>query len=97
MRRARLTLDIDPELHAQIKLVRQEGTPMRDYAVDAIEQRLAEEPAQYLRPGVIRCWLNFGTTMTMRSTTSFSRGDIVLVPFQFSDKPIFKNRPCHQW
>ena len=26
--------------------------------------------------------------------TSFERGDLVLVPFQFTDKPIAKNRPA---
>ena len=29
-----------------------------------------------------------------RPTTTYSRGDIVLVPFAFSDRPAFKNRPA---
>ncbi len=32
--------------------------------------------------------------MTTPSTTTFSRGDVVIVPFQFSDRPVFKNRPA---
>ncbi|MDO8615180.1 MAG: type II toxin-antitoxin system PemK/MazF family toxin [Dehalococcoidia bacterium] len=32
--------------------------------------------------------------MMTPSTTIFSRGDIVLVPFQFTDKPIAKVRPA---
>jgi len=32
--------------------------------------------------------------MTTPSTTIFSRGDIVLLPFQFTDKPVAKNRPA---
>ena len=32
--------------------------------------------------------------MTTQSTTTFSRGAIVLVPFQFTDQPVFKNRPA---
>ena len=32
--------------------------------------------------------------MRTRSTTTCSRGDIVLVPFEFSDRPIAKRRPA---
>ena len=32
--------------------------------------------------------------MTTPFTTTYSRGDIVLVPFQFSDRPVFKRRPA---
>src|SRR5437867_2452486 len=32
--------------------------------------------------------------MTTPPTTTYSRGEIVLVPFQFTDRPIFKNRPA---
>ncbi len=32
--------------------------------------------------------------MTTPSTTTYSRGDIVLVAFQFTDRPVFKNRPA---
>jgi mRNA-degrading endonuclease toxin of MazEF toxin-antitoxin module len=30
--------------------------------------------------------------MTTQSTTTFSRGEVVLVPFQFTDRPVAKNR-----
>jgi mRNA interferase MazF len=29
-----------------------------------------------------------------RSTTTYSRGDVVFVPFQFTDRPVAKNRPA---
>ena len=29
-----------------------------------------------------------------RFTTSYSRGDVVFVPFQFTDRPVAKNRPA---
>jgi mRNA interferase MazF len=32
--------------------------------------------------------------MTTRSTTTCSRGDIILVPFQFTDQPVAKRRPA---
>ena len=32
--------------------------------------------------------------MTTRSTTTCSRGDVVLVPFEFSDRPVAKRRPA---
>jgi mRNA interferase MazF len=32
--------------------------------------------------------------MTTRSTTQCSRGDIILVPFQFTDQPVAKRRPA---
>ena len=47
--RARLTIDLAPDLHARLKIVSvRKRTTMRDYCVKAIEQRLAEEPAEYL-------------------------------------------------
>jgi mRNA interferase MazF len=30
----------------------------------------------------------------MRSTTTYSRGEIILVPFAFSERLVFKNRPA---
>ncbi len=30
----------------------------------------------------------------MRPTTTYDRGDLVLVPFQFTDRPVAKNRPA---
>ena len=32
--------------------------------------------------------------MTTPPTTTYNRGDVVLVPFQFSDRPVFKRRPA---
>lgn len=29
-----------------------------------------------------------------RPTTTYNRGDVVFVPFQFTDKPVTKNRPA---
>ncbi len=46
---ARLTIDMAPELHARLKTVAvKRRTTMRDYCVAAIQQRLAEEPTEYL-------------------------------------------------
>ena len=30
----------------------------------------------------------------MQSTTTYSAGDVVFVPFQFTDRPVAKNRPA---
>ena len=47
--RARLTLDLDRELHARLKLIAvRKRKSMRDYCVEAIERRIAEEPTEYL-------------------------------------------------
>lgn len=46
---ARLTIDLPEQLHAKLKIVAaKRGTSMREYTVDAIQHRLAEEPAEYL-------------------------------------------------
>jgi predicted DNA-binding protein len=47
--RARLTIDLEPALHKRLKVVTaRRGITMRRYCVEAIERRLAEEPAEYL-------------------------------------------------
>ncbi len=47
--RARLTIDLEPPLHAQLKIMSaKKGTSMRDYCVKALQRQLAEEPAEYL-------------------------------------------------
>jgi len=47
--RARLTIDLEPALHERLKVVTaRRGMTMRRYCVEAIERRLAEEPAEYL-------------------------------------------------
>ena len=47
--RARLTIDLQPKLHAHLKVVAaKKGTSMREYCTNAIERQLAEEPAEYL-------------------------------------------------
>jgi mRNA interferase MazF len=38
--------------------------------------------------------LRFGTTQTMPSTTTYSFGDVVLVPFPFTDQTATKKRPA---
>jgi predicted DNA-binding protein len=47
--KSRLTIDLASTLHARLKIIAaKRGTSMRDYTVEAIERRLAEEPAEYL-------------------------------------------------
>jgi predicted DNA-binding protein len=47
--RARLTIHLEPALHERLKVVTaRRGITMRRYCVEAIERRLAEEPAEYL-------------------------------------------------
>lgn len=47
--KSRLTIDLDSRLHSRLKVVAaKRGTTMRDYCVDAIQTRIAEEPAEYL-------------------------------------------------
>lgn len=47
--KARLTIDLERELHARLKIVAaRKGTTMREYCVQAVETKLAEEPAEYL-------------------------------------------------
>jgi len=60
---ARLTLDVDRELHARLKVVAaRRRMSLRRYSVEAIEQRLAEEPEMYLRaeeaPALASLWDN---------------------------------------
>ncbi len=44
--RARLTIDLEHDLHVRLKVIAaHKRTTMRDYCVEAIERRLAEEPA----------------------------------------------------
>ena len=47
--RARLTLDLDRELHGRLKVIAaRKRKSMRDYCVEAIQRRIAEEPGEYL-------------------------------------------------
>ena len=47
--KARLTLDLDPDLHKRLKvLAALEGTSMREYCVKAIESRIREKKGHYL-------------------------------------------------
>jgi hypothetical protein len=47
--RIRLTIDLDRALHDRLKTVSaRKRTTMREYCVQAVERRLAEEPAEYL-------------------------------------------------
>lgn len=47
--KARLTLDLPPELHTRLKVVSaRRGTTMREYCVDAIEHKLSDEAPEYI-------------------------------------------------
>jgi hypothetical protein len=47
--KARLTIDLDRALHDRLKIVSaRKRTTMREYCVQAVERRLAEEPEEYL-------------------------------------------------
>ncbi len=47
--KARLTIDLDPEMHRRLKMLAAlEGTSMREYCVKAIESRIREKKANYL-------------------------------------------------
>ena len=47
--RSRLTLDLEPSLHSAVKvLAARRGTTMRQYCVEALEQRIRDEGAEYL-------------------------------------------------
>ncbi|MDO8615179.1 MAG: hypothetical protein Q7T33_05520 [Dehalococcoidia bacterium] len=61
--KARLTIDLEPQLHSRLKVVAaKKRTSMREYTVEAIERRLAEEPAEYLtaeaEPVLAELWDN---------------------------------------
>lgn len=48
-RKARFTLDLDPQLHARLKLVAARNrTSMRSYSIEALELKLAGEPEEFL-------------------------------------------------
>ena len=48
-KKARLTIDLEPDVHARLKIVAaRRRTTMRRYTVQAIERQLSEEPAEYL-------------------------------------------------
>ena len=48
-KKARLTIDLEPDVHARLKIVAaRRRTTMRGYTVQAIERQLSEEPAEYL-------------------------------------------------
>jgi len=58
-----LTIDLEPQLHSKLKVVAaKKRTSMREYTVEAIERRLAEEPAEYLtaeaEPVLAELWDN---------------------------------------
>lgn len=47
--KARLTIDLDPRMHAQLKVVAaRKGTTMRSYTIRALEHGLENEPEEYL-------------------------------------------------
>ena len=47
--RVRLTIDLDRALHERLKVVAaRKRTSMREYCVEAVERRLAEEPTECL-------------------------------------------------
>ena len=61
--KARLTIDLEPQLHSKLKVVAaKKRTSMREYTVEAIERRLAEESAEYLtaeaEPVLAELWDN---------------------------------------
>ena len=48
-KKARLTIDLEPDVHARLKVVAaRRRITMRRYTVQAIERQLSEEPAEYL-------------------------------------------------
>jgi len=48
-KKARLTIDLEPDVHARLKIVAaHKRTTMREYTVQAIQRQLSEEPAEYL-------------------------------------------------
>jgi predicted transcriptional regulator len=48
-KKARLTIDLEPDVHARLKIVAaRRRTTMRHYTVQAIERQLSEEPTEYL-------------------------------------------------
>ncbi len=48
-KKARLTIDLEPDVHARLKIVvARRRTTMRQYTVQAIQRQLSEEPAEYL-------------------------------------------------
>ncbi len=47
--KARLTLDLTRDMHERLKvLAAKKRTSMREYCMQAIARRIAEEPAEYL-------------------------------------------------
>jgi hypothetical protein len=47
--KARLTIDLTPDLHSRLKVVvARKRITMREYCVRAIERQLGEEPTEYL-------------------------------------------------
>jgi predicted transcriptional regulator len=47
--RTKLTIELDRALYERLKVVAaRKRTSMREYCVQAVERRLAEEPAEYL-------------------------------------------------
>jgi predicted transcriptional regulator len=62
-KRARLTIDLEPEVHARLKIVAaRRRTTMRQYTVQAIHRQLSEEPTEYLTaqeaPVLAELWNN---------------------------------------
>ena len=48
-KKARLTIDLEPDVHARLKIVvAHKRTTMREYTVQAIQRQLSEEPPEYL-------------------------------------------------
>ncbi len=47
--KARLTLDLTTDMRERLKIIAaRKRTSMREYCIQAIERRIAEEPAEYL-------------------------------------------------